>query len=209
MDATTQLGIPSVFFSLEMSARSVAGRYLLRMGLDPKQVPQGSLKEYHDLVNERLKKAAPLDFQNVRHLNEIVVATKEYAKRGYKLAVIDYMGIIKTDEKDELRHYERIARTLAELSKDSDIGILLLHQFGRDIEKRGGGRPRMSDFRYAGEADADVMLGADYLYKTQPIEANKNRFCMHVLKLRNRGSKHPYTEIHFDPDRQEFTDVQF
>ena len=121
------------------------------------------------------------------------------------------MGLIKADERDEVKRYETIAREMAYCSKKFDIGVVLLHQFGRDYEKRGGGRPKMSDFKYAGEAEADVMLGLQYLYKESPTPENKTRMVLHYIKMRNRPVHAPNAcrEVKFDPDAQTFSCLEF
>lgn len=211
IEASSRQGFPTVFYSLEMSPRAVSYRYLTRMGIQPQEIQQLNLKQLHEYVDEKMKGAAPVDFVAIYELDKLVESISEYAKRGYKLAVIDYMALIKTHiMRDEVKHYETIARELACASKKYDIGIVLLHQFGRDYEKRGG-KPRMSDFKYAGEAEADCMLGLQYIHKENPSPENKTRMVIHYIKMRNRSVKVDscYREVKFDPDTQRFSCLQF
>jgi len=88
------------------------------------------------------------------------------------LLVIDYLGLITSDNKRSNKRYDsrqleiqEYTRTLHELARDLNIPIILLCQLNRKVEDRGeGGKPRLSDLRESGsiEQDAEIVL---LLYK--------------------------------------------
>ena len=82
----------------------------------------------------------------------------EAAKRGIKLAVIDYLGLIRASEGNSI--YERvtmISNDLARISKQLNIALLVLCQLGRQAE---GEVPGISNLRDSGaiEQDADIVM---------------------------------------------------
>jgi len=82
----------------------------------------------------------------------------EVAKRRIKLAVIDYLGLIRAQEGKSI--YERvtmISNDLARISKQLNIALLVLCQLGRQAE---GEVPGISNLRDSGaiEQDADIVM---------------------------------------------------
>ncbi|MDR3116802.1 MAG: replicative DNA helicase [Bifidobacteriaceae bacterium] len=94
-------------------------------------------------------------------------------KKGIKLLVIDYLGLITAMDSSQPRVQviTEFTRSLKILSKELDIPIVLLSQLNRESEKRATfasrndldadrSAPRMSELRESGsiEQDADVVL---------------------------------------------------
>lgn len=209
MDAATSAGYPSVFFSLEMSPRAVANRYFNRLGIPAAEIHTMSLAQLHTYVDEKFKGKQPLDFQCTFKLDEIVRSIIDYGKRGYRFAVIDYSTLVVTGIGDERRHYEKITVDLARTAKEADVAILLIHPLKKEYEVRGG-RPKMSDFVYAGDYAADVILALQYLYQESATPENASRMVFHTLKSRNRGFRgNPYIELHFNPEQQCFGSARY
>ncbi len=86
------------------------------------------------------------------------------------LIVIDYIGLITTGNKRiESRQIEvsEISRELKELARELLVPILVICQLSREVDKREGKRPMLSDLRESGsiEQDADqvfLMYRKDY-----------------------------------------------
>lgn len=86
------------------------------------------------------------------------------AKEGkLDLIMIDYLQLMTADnKKKENRQSEisEISRNLKVAAKELNVPIIVLSQLSRDIEKREGHRPQLSDLRDSGaiEQDADIVM---------------------------------------------------
>ena len=87
-------------------------------------------------------------------------------EKGLDLVVIDYIGLMKADEKTDNRQNEvaSISRQLKILAKDIEVPVITLCQLNRSVEQQDtkDGKPRkpvLSDLRESGqiEQDADMV----------------------------------------------------
>lgn len=87
-------------------------------------------------------------------------ATRMVRKHGVTCIYIDQLNWI-TPPKSGNRDAEvgAITRGLKQLAIQLDIAVVLLHQLGRDTEKRGGDkRPKLHDLRDSGNVEQDAQL---------------------------------------------------
>ena len=85
------------------------------------------------------------------------------AKEGsLDVIMVDYLQLMKTEGKSDSRQNEvsAISRNLKIAAKELNVPIIVLSQLSRDIEKRDGHRPQLSDLRDSGaiEQDADIVM---------------------------------------------------
>jgi len=166
-------GHPALFLSQEMSAEEVADRALSHES-----------KVRYDLITQakcdqdehwmRLADGAdilantPLWVDDEPALNLARIRSKLLTRPGIKLLVLDYLQLCATAGKQN-RAIEigEISRGLKAMAKEFGISVLALSQLNRDVEKRVGGRPVMSDLRDSGEIeqDADVVM---FLWRLAP-----------------------------------------
>ena len=123
------------------------------------------------------------------------------------LVIVDYLQLMHAPAASR-KYGSRVAEISAisagmrELAADTNVGVLVLAQMNREVEKRGDGSPRLSDLRESGaiEQDADVVWGL-YRPALSPIPekadaADKNRLTLRVLKHRNGPTGHVH--LHFN-----------
>ncbi|WPV66309.1 replicative DNA helicase [Chitinophaga sp. LS1] len=95
-------------------------------------------------------------------------ARKMVNKHGVGFIIIDYLQLMTagTDGKNGNREQEisKISRQIKSLAKELGIPIIALSQLSRDVEKRSGSMPMLSDLRESGaiEQDADMVM---FLYR--------------------------------------------
>jgi replicative DNA helicase len=91
-----------------------------------------------------------------------VEMTKQHAKYGLKLAVIDYLGLLKEDRPGQARYKEvgDSVKILRATARELQIPVVLLCQLNRGVEGREDKRPTLSDLKESGEIeqDSDVVL---------------------------------------------------
>lgn len=178
----------AVFFSLEMTNKSITQRILSRSSKIPVRALMGTLTpEQLNVMNvalewftEYLKDLTLID--TAFTISEIVrQITYLKKKEGLQIAYIDYLGLIRGQGQN--RNYEigNITRELKLLAMKLDIPIILLAQLNRGTENRGWGIPQLSDLRDSGsiEQDADIVLLLHRDVENAPRElsvfARKNR----------------------------------
>jgi replicative DNA helicase len=176
--------IPTVFFSLEMSAEQVYARMqsqesdisienILKKGLD--DFEQRELSERA----ERLR-TAPIYIDDSGGMTVFELknkARKLVRDKKVKLIVIDYLQLMFSDKKgNQSREQEvsYISRSLKELAKELNVPVIALSQLSRSVETRGGGKvPMLSDLRDSGsiEQDADIVT---FLYRPEYYGINSD-----------------------------------
>ena len=115
------------------------------------------------------------------------------AKQGkLDFVMIDYLQLMSSDKKNkENRQSEisEITRNLKIAAKELNVPILVLSQLSRDIEKREGHLPQLSDLRESGsiEQDADIVmfLHNPEKYNDTPTQEEPGIVELHIAKHRN------------------------
>ncbi|MFC5802760.1 replicative DNA helicase [Streptomyces formicae] len=164
-------GLPSAFFSLEMSRREVQHRIIsaeARIGLH--KIRGGSMTD-HDWAAfaNHMKKlaAAPLtiDATPNRTVTQIKARSRQIKQAtGLSLVVIDYLQLLETPGKrrPENRQVEvsEMSRGIKLMAKELDVPVIVLCQLNRGPEQRQDKRPMLSDLRESGslEQDADIVI---------------------------------------------------
>ncbi len=158
-------------FSLEMSSRQLVQRLLCsRARVNLQHVRNGGLTE-RDFP--RLTTAASHLHKTKMYIDDTpglsILELRARARRlssrfGLDLIVVDYLQLLRSPSRrgQENRQIEiaEISSGIKALAKELNIPVIVLSQLNRDPDKRGGGKPRLSDLRESGaiEQDADVVL---------------------------------------------------
>jgi replicative DNA helicase len=176
-----QQGRPVAFFSLEMSAGSLATRIISSTGrMDHDLLRSAKLDDEHwplitMAVNRMTTAPLHIDDQSGLSLVDIVTRARRLHREsgGLALIVVDYLGLVATPSHAE-RHdlaIGRITAGLKGLAKSLGVPVVLLSQLNRDLEKRPNKRPVMADLRDSGsiEQDADLIL---FIYRDEVYNEN-------------------------------------
>lgn len=173
-NAAVEHNIPVGIFSIEMSNRELALRFLcaeakvdiakLKTGRLPEKDWHKIAENFHKLTRESTKilidDSSPLSLLELR-----AKARRMKAEHDVSIIMIDYLQLMEVSGSRVMDRYLEIGyitRGLKQLSKELDIPIVALSQLSRKIEDRGGKekRPMLSDLRESGsiEQDADVVI---------------------------------------------------
>lgn len=107
------------------------------------------------------------------------------------LVMIDYLQLMRTDQKYESKNIEvgEITRTLKELARDEQVPVNVLSQLSRAVTQRQDKRPIMSDIRDSGsvEQDADVI---EFLHRDdyQDYDAEESNTIEVIIAKQRNGS---------------------
>lgn len=160
--------VPTLLFSLEMSADQLAMRLLCsRARVDLKRVRDGfcSRQQQSDLARAGSElKDRPLWIDDSGHLTIYELrgkARRLHSKEKLGLIVIDYLQLISGSDGKIPREQQiaEISRGVKALAKELDLPVIVLSQLNRDSEREGRD-PRLSDLRESGsiEQDADGVF---------------------------------------------------
>jgi len=168
------LGVPVVFFSLEMSEKQIVHRMAMSgLKIDPWRYRSGNMtgeemiefEAYCDAI-----KSLPITIDDTAGITvgHIRVQSKMLKKQGKcGLIVIDYLQLIREFEnanRNREQAMAAISNQCKTLAKELNVPVIALSQLNRECEKRGGKegghKPILSDLRDSGaiEQDADVVI---------------------------------------------------
>lgn len=190
-----KLRMPSLIFSLDsdlstQAARTVSALTGVRFGEIRENVTEwvnflGASKRQLPMVTDY-----PL---TVNEVDSFVLGTEEYFGEYPKLIVVDNLKDVVQGEgyeghREALRELHRVARKY-------HTTVLILHHLNRQSAGGNGDRaPTMRDGQYAGEQDAEFVLG---LYRPQGDER-----LLSVRVLKNRfGPRDRETVLNMDLER--------
>ena len=172
-------------FSLEMPAEQL----MLRMLSAASQIPLQDMRR-GALVDEewsRLSEVSdylsskPLFVDDEGYINIHTIRAKLRKLKAQNpelsLAIIDYLQLISSDQRERHLAIAEISRSLKLLARELQIPIIALSQLNRALESRPNKRPMLSDLRESGaiEQDADIIMFIyrDDVYKM--MEAKKKQ----------------------------------
>jgi replicative DNA helicase len=156
---------PALIVSLEMTDRELVSRILCRNGVDSKQVRTGSVgkHELDTMASNALEFADTPLFVHSPYkagVSQIrAVAKHQRASCGLSLLVVDYIGLVKAEDRSRPRHEQVAAVTgaLKAMAKELEVPVLALCQLNREAD---GNAPILSHLRESGsvEQDADIVV---------------------------------------------------
>ena len=171
-------GCATLFFSLEMSARSLAHRVISDICFEERRIPYANLAsgkvtnaEAQSVVDaSRLLREVPLTIEQEPALTISQIrararkAQQQFERKGQTLGliVVDHMHIVRPSDRyrgNRVSELTEISGGLKALAKEFGAPVLALAQLSRAVETREDKRPQLSDLRDSGslEQDADVV----------------------------------------------------
>lgn len=206
-----------LMFSMEMTKAQLMDRAIANLG----RVPVGWIRTPNDddnfwsrhttgftAFNER---KFSVDDKAGRRINEIIGMTKQaHRRKKIGLVVIDYLGLIKGSQAHsrnlELGEYTKALKTLA---KDLDVPVLCLAQLSRDVDKRTGQRPVLSDLRDSGEIEADadtvMFIHRDDYYNPDSMHKGSAE----IIIAKQRQGETGYLGLSFQGEYQRFDNLAY
>ena len=191
-------GIPSVFFSLEMSNHQLMTRLISgETGINSKRLQSGRLSaDDWEKVSEAAARidSLPLyidDTPNI-HFSEFRRKLRiVYKRHGIKFAVVDYIGLMRGEMfyHNRVEEVASVSRAIKTAARELNVPILVLSQLNRNLEARSDKHPVLSDLRESGalEQDSDVVMSIyrDEVYNRAPENPHRGKADIEILKHRN------------------------
>jgi replicative DNA helicase len=206
-----------LFFSLEMGKKQLSLRtYSMISEIPLSKIRSGLLndEEVEKITNSYLENADILErmvlVDDVSYLSDIMKIA--YSMDSIDLIIVDYLQLIKTKNKYQMRYQELadIVNSLKFLAKDLNVPIIALAQVNREVEKKADKRPSLADLRESGdiETTADVVMfihREDYYKK----ENNTNDSITEIIVAKNRNGESGIVRLSFDKRIQKFSELGF
>jgi replicative DNA helicase len=208
------------FFSMEMSAQQLVKRLLANkasMYLQTLRDARLDDSQMMHLYQNGIQKLSGIPFFIDDTAALSVAEFKAKARRmvkthKVKFLVIDYLQLMQPEKgkKNQNREQEiaTIARQLKICAKELNVPILSLSQLSREVEKRAGNVPMLSDLRESGslEQDADIVM---FLYKPTESEILNDRDKENLITLKIgafRDGEPKSIDFEFDGKYQRFSE---
>ena len=195
-------GVPTAFFSMEMSKQAVAQRMLCaRAGVDSQKVRRNMIS---DPEMEQLRQACgelaemPLYVDDTPGMSALELRAKArrlHMRHDVRVIFIDYLQLMHGGGDVESRQVEvaDISRAMKSLARELNVPVVVMAQLNRNPEGRTDKKPILSDLRESGaiEQDADVVMllhREEYYYKIKgeiPPDDVRGQAEVIVAKQRN------------------------
>ena len=212
------LGLPVIFFSLEMSKEQLIYRLLTtETSISSIRLKTGNLyKDDWLKLNEIIQNLSnlPLFIDDTPNptIQDIKMKIKKviFEQNQIGLVVIDYLQLMQNSKfKTENRSQElsQITRSLKNIAREFQVPIIALSQLSRNVENRNNKRPILSDLRESGsiEQDADVvlMLYRESYYNSNSITIDNS---VQLIIAKQRNGPVGTIDLQFDPKLMRFSD---
>ena len=173
------------FFSLEMSAESIALRMLSSLSTVSQQKIrtgdyEASAKDTKS-VTSAIEMMHDCDFyiDDTAAISPVELRAKARRMKrssGIDVIMVDYLQLMSIPRYSENRVNEiaEVTRSLKALAKELDIPVIALSQLNRSVESRTDKRPFLSDLRESGsiEQDADMII---FLYRDEVYDQESDQ----------------------------------
>ncbi len=170
-NAAIKHGVPTLVFSMEMSASQLVTRMIASLGrIDQQRIRTGKLLDSEwprftsatTMITEAKKCIFVDDSSSLNPTEMHARARRAQREHQIGLIIIDYLQLMTVPGTRENRTTEvsAISRSLKALARDLNVPVIALSQVNRAAEKNPDSRPRLADLRESGsiEQDADVVV---------------------------------------------------
>jgi replicative DNA helicase len=209
--ALARQGKHGLFLSQEMESEEVVGRAVC----NDARINAGSLASGRMSDDEWARAAEsmealaglPVWVDDTPALSLLDIRGKARLIPSLRVLVLDYIQLCAPTDSKRTRTEQvgEISRGLKALSKQLGIAVIALSQLNRDVEKRAGKRPQMSDLRDSGEIEQD----ADGIWFLWPLREETHTDLTRRVGLdvaKNRGGQKGAFVLRFDGARQHWAE---
>ena len=205
------------FFSLEMSAQSIA----LRMLSSLSSVSQQKIRtgDYEASPKDTKAVTSAIEMMNdcdfyiddtaaISPMDLRSKARRMKRETGIDMIVVDYLQLMSIPQYSENRVNEiaEVTRSLKAIAKELDIPVVALSQLNRGVETRNDKRPFLSDLRESGsiEQDADLII---FLYRDEVYDPNTDQKNIAEIRVeKHRNGPTGFVKLTFVPHCTRFED---
>jgi replicative DNA helicase len=210
--------MPTLIFSLEMSAKQINMRYLSGLSgitfehLRAGKLQQGEWEDFYAAVNILSTLTIFVDDSIEPNALQIRSKVRQIITKHGKLGVIvlDYLQLmVNSAEANVTLKLGEISRQMKLLARECDVPIVCLSQLSRSVEERNNKRPILSDLRQSGQieenADVVLMIYRDEYYNPKTSDRN----IAEVICTKNRNGATGTIQLLADLTNCKFKNLRF
>lgn len=171
-----------LFFSLEMSARSIFDRMMAaHTGYSYNELKKRSKTEQKQELITKVKELMSLgvvtidetDITITKIISEIETRSKDFNVRGVFIDYLQKLEIPKSDSNSRVSEVKELTKKLKNIAMKYNIPVFSLAQFNRAVFSREDKTPQITDFKDGStiEQDADIVM----LLYGKPKVATENK----------------------------------
>lgn len=189
--AASKAGYPTLLLSQEMPDEEVADCAIAQVGrVNGSHLQTGGIEDFEwgRLVEAiEIAQDLPLYIEDEGGLTLAQIKAKARGIKGLKVLVLDYLQLCTSTLKGASTNDQvgEISKGLKQLALELGISIVMLSQLNRDVEKRPGKEPVMSDLRDSGNIEQDI----DVCLLLWPISEEDEHRIVGWKVDKNRGGK--------------------
>jgi len=201
--AAVEHSVPTMIFSLEMSADQVASRMLSALSRvnvreleKSRKIDNAAWTDITDAASLLCNSPIFIDDSSTLSTFELRARCRRFKSRFIDqkcLVVVDYLQLMSSDSKRSDNRNQEVAdisRMLKAVAREFELPVIALSQLNRKADEREGGkrtgRPSLSNLRDSGaiEQDADIVAFLDRK-SYQDLDSTDNTAELSVQKHRN------------------------
>ena len=211
------------FFSLEMSGKEIAQRFIcahshvsmskFRMGrIEPNEWA---------VIAEAMQELSSLDILIDDTPGTTVTEIRAKARRMLHnkekaIIILDYLQLVSTPvgknyNGNRVQEVSDMSRGLKIMAKELNVPVVMLSQLSRQVESRTGKRPQLSDLRESGsiEQDADIVLLLDRSSSEKEAEREDrpDENITRVIVAKNRSGPTGDVDLFFNATTTKFYEL--
>jgi len=208
-------------FSLEMPKQQITQRTLCSIsGVSMEKALSGKLSQSDWKAlwegNKKLGEAKIfVDDSSMNTPVEVLSKCRRLKREqgGLDLIMIDYLqlmsGAKKSRDANRQQEISEITRNLKIAARELQVPIILLSQLSRDIEKREGHKPVLSDLRESGaiEQDADIVMFIHNPAKYGDLESEDGPNVCELIIAKHRNGSLGTIKLKWIPEITTFVDI--
>jgi replicative DNA helicase len=207
VDIAAADGVPSLIISEEMTRQELGKRALLSISHLSEEVWASKFAEMRGAVATHYKDRAPVHVvDSCQTIAEVERQVDEHCQLyDVKLVAVDYLQLLGSDHTTRYDSVSEISRRLKQTATRNQVAMLVLCQLNREVEKRDGHDPKLSDLRESGqiEQDADLVLMLQWPMR-HDLKADAQLYKVFCAKRRNGPIRTSVVFTEFHPSRQRF-----
>ena len=206
LDNAAGAGLPGLILSEEMSAldlgkRGVAYASPLEQSEWGRDTADMLRRDVRGHYGERLPVYVVENCNTVDRAEDVIDQLSK--DKGVRVVAVDYLQLLGGRGPKKYDQVSDVSRRLKQCARRTGVAMLALCQLNRDVDKRSGHEPELSDLRDTGqlEQDADLVLFLQWPHRINET-ADPNVYFIYAKKRRNGPIRRVKVETTFDPERQ-------
>lgn len=211
VDSAARSGSPCLLISEEMSRRELGKRALLHISnIEFENWDKSEDRLLADIEAHYANRSQVFGLESVQNIEAVERLIDQYVRmHDVGVVAVDYLQLLSSDHGSRYDSVTDISRRLKQCATRNNVALIVLCQLNREIEKRDGHEPKLSDLRESGqiEQDADTVLMLQWPTKYDD-RADPSEYRVYCSKRRNGPIRSPLVVTQFFPDRQKFGRVQ-